>query len=143
MDWRTLIARDELQDSTRADERFTQFAQFVEHFRYTIHISEMSLVELLYSFRGKDCSLVQDRIFSLLAISKDSVPGRYDISKAELAYSVLRHSQPRTTCLCPASILVQVLALGTPDTPMFDQMKEAFLKFQSSQRRSNMDPGLK
>jgi hypothetical protein len=121
---------DGLQPLSYAWRGITHFKQYAAHFENMKQLCNNSLMEFLYHFENKDCGFVQDRIFSLLALCNDGgdIPVRYDMSRNELAYQVLK-SRARTACLCTAAIVAQALALRTPEPPTTGPTGITFLHF--------------
>jgi hypothetical protein len=108
----------------------THFEHFAIESGDVTQTRDKSLVTLLHRFRGKDCSVVQDRIFSLISLCNHSegVPLRYDLPKIELAYFVLKFGEHRS-CPCSARIVAQTLALETPRPSLYAPAKDAYLNF--------------
>jgi hypothetical protein len=111
-------------------KHITHFEQYAGHFEELTQFCDEPLVQSLHHFREKDCGIVQDRIFSLFALCKDSrdVPVSYNMPRTELACRILEHRQP-TSCPCTAIIVARALALGTSESSTTIQTKEAFLRF--------------
>ncbi|CAN9203458.1 unnamed protein product [Alternaria alternata] len=84
---------------------------------------DKNLVHLLDCFRDQQCSDVRDRVFSLLSLVTGEgrdLEVNYNTSRAELAAEVLRQCKG-SLCFCTALMIVQMLELGTADTPDAEQ----------------------
>jgi hypothetical protein len=77
-----------------------------------VDIKGSNLLYLLYRFRNKNCSFVQDRIFSLLALCGDASDLKvdYEISPEYLAQQVLSHCG-ESFCLCAIHTIGDALGL--------------------------------
>jgi hypothetical protein len=111
-------------------KHITHFEQYAGYFEELTRFCDQPLVQSLHHFWEKDCGIVQDRIFSVLALCKDSrdVPVSYNMPRTELAYRILEHRQP-TSYPCNAIIVARALALGISKSSTTIQTKEAFLSF--------------
>jgi hypothetical protein len=78
----------------------------------------MPLLRLLSQFRTMQCSIRQDRIYSLLALCVE--PNRftvdYDLPTVDLLYLILKHCEANF-CFCTVALLVDVLGLLDTDRP--------------------------
>lgn len=94
----------------------THFEQFAFDGEGTVKFRNKSLLTLLDRFQEKGCSLVHDRVFSLLALCNDGadVVVNYDLSRSLLAYLTLRAHQEKL-CICSARVVASNLGLGQID----------------------------
>jgi hypothetical protein len=70
-----------------------------------------SIINLLHRFRHKKCAIQRDRIYSLLALSKEAklLTVDYDVPEAEVMRHVLGTCSS-SICLCSAAIVAHALA---------------------------------
>jgi len=76
------------------------------------------LASLLLTFRNKRCSVVRDRIFSLLALCSETnaIKVDYGCSVFDLVYSIAK-SNERTLCACSTLVVMQSLAPEIDELP--------------------------
>ncbi|KAH8725616.1 heterokaryon incompatibility protein-domain-containing protein [Phaeosphaeriaceae sp. PMI808] len=69
------------------------------------------IINLLHRFRNKNCAIRRDRIYSLLALSKESQALRvdYDVPEKQLLRQVL-NVRESSICLCSTAIVAHALA---------------------------------
>ncbi|KAF2739227.1 hypothetical protein EJ04DRAFT_560019 [Polyplosphaeria fusca] len=74
-----------------------------------------SLMQALYTYRNKQCSTMDDRIYSLLALCNDGegIQVSYGKSRAHLLVDTMR-ACPSSLCLCSVATLATALDLSQP-----------------------------
>ncbi|KAK7183482.1 HET domain-containing protein [Paraphaeosphaeria sporulosa] len=77
---------------------------------------EDALINLMDDFYGRECSVRQDRVFSLLSFCNEStkLSVDYSCSKEDLMYRILDTHGPLPLCFCCALALAQNLELADP-----------------------------
>lgn len=99
-------------------EAFKQshFSQYTSERDYSPSLDENSLILLMNRFRGKECSVPQDRVFSLLALCPPSsrVAVDYGQSPSSLFHSILA-KQGDSLCACDVAQALDALELYHED----------------------------
>ncbi|KAF2028355.1 hypothetical protein EK21DRAFT_90773 [Setomelanomma holmii] len=74
-------------------------------------LEKWGIVNLLYRFRDKNCAVRRDRVYSLLALSKEgeTLAVDYDASHEQLLRQVLR-TRECSMCLCSTAIVAHTLS---------------------------------
>lgn len=93
-----------------ADVIFQRRHRYPEGSLYRVGLEGWGLVNLLYRFRHKDCAIRRDRIYSLLALSKEGKVLNVDYSAREeqLLRQVLTIRES-SICLCSTAIVAHAL----------------------------------
>lgn len=109
----------------------THFEQFAFDTQGTIEMRDQSLLNLIDRFQDKRCSLVHDRVFSLLSLCRNGsdLKVNYDLSRSMLAYLALR-TGPKKLCICSARVVARNLGLGEAVPLVATEDRESFLKLE-------------
>lgn len=103
------------------DVIFRKEDQDTEHDPFGQGLKNWGLVNLLHRFRHKECAIRRDRIYSLLALSKEAkvLKVDYDIPEEQILRQVLSLRE-RSICLCSAAIVAHALGPWDFDTLQHD-----------------------
>jgi hypothetical protein len=88
---------------------------YVDQRTWLVHggtgLEDWSIVNLLHRFRHKECTIRRDRIYSLLALSKEGrmIQVNYDLAEDEVMRQVLS-IRANSICLCSTAIVAHALA---------------------------------